>query len=198
MKMGLYKNKFKIESTRLKDWDYSTPSWYYVTICTKNMKQWFGEIKNNEMILNDIGKIVDTCWRETPIHYKNIDLDYFVIMPNHVHGIVILNTMETRINTMETRINTVETGIDAVETGIDAVETGHAPSLQSRSHILGNLIGSFKAAVSKWAHQNKFIDFQWQPRFYDHIIRNEKDLHRIRTYIKNNPLKWELDKYYKM
>ncbi|QQS38347.1 MAG: transposase [Ignavibacteriales bacterium] len=160
--MDLYKNKFRIASTRLKEWDYSTPSWYYVTICTKFMKHWFGEIKNDEMVLNDAGKIVETLWNTIPDHYKNVELDEFVIMPNHIHGIIILGS----------------------------VETGHAPSL------LGNVVGSFKSAVSKYLRGKMNLEFNWQPRFYDHIIRNENDLLRIRTYIKNNPLKWELDKYY--
>ena len=169
IRMKLFKNKFKIESSRLKDWDYSTPWWYYVTICTKNFKNWFGEIKNGEMILNDLGKQVEKCWLNISNHYPNIELDYYVIMPNHFHGILILNN----------------------------VETGHAPSLRKHKPTLGNVVGSFKSAVSKWSHNNIFDDFKWQPRFYDHIIRNENDLRMIRTYIQNNPTKWELDEYYK-
>lgn len=169
--MGLYKNKFRTETTRLREWDYSTPSWYYVTVCTKNMECWFGKVKGNEMILNSIGKMVDKFWTDIPAHYPNIEPDYYVIMPNHLHGIVIFN---------------------------DAVETGHAPSLRIKTTTLGNVIGSFKSAVSKWCRQNNKDYFHWQPRFYDHIIRNEKDLHRIRTYIHNNPIKWELDKYYNL
>jgi len=76
------------------------------------------------------------------------------------------------------------------------VETGHAPSLQKKQ-TLGNVIGSFKSAVAKYANENGLKSFSWQSRFYDHIIRNEKDLYRIRKYIQNNPLKWELDEYYK-
>jgi putative transposase len=106
------------------------------------------------VILNSTGKIVNKFWRDISKHYPNIELDYFAIMPNRLHGIIIFND------------------------------------------TLGNVIGSFKSAVSKWNHQNNNEYFQWQPRFYDHIIRNEKDLHRIRTYIQNNPLKWELDEYY--
>jgi REP element-mobilizing transposase RayT len=167
--MKLYKNKFRIESSRLKDWDYSIPWWYYVTICTKDMKCWFGEIKKGKMILNDLGKFVENTWKEIPEHYPAVELDYYVIMPNHFHGIIIINN----------------------------VETGHAPSLQIKRPTLGNIIGSFKSALTKWAHQNGYPHFKWQPRYYDHIIRNEKDLHRIRTYIQNNPLKWEIDEYYK-
>ncbi len=168
--MGIYKNTYRIESARLKEWDYSTPWWYYVTICTKDMKCWFREIKNNKMILNRLGETVYNFWMNIPSHYKKIDIDYFVIMPNHIYGIII----------------------------IYAVETGHAPSLQSTGPTLGNVIGSFKSAAAKWAHKNNFQSFSWQSRFYDHIIRNENDLFRIRNYIQNNPLKWELDECYGM
>ena len=166
--MDLYKNKFKIESARLKDWDYAAPGWYYVTICTKDMKCWFGEVKNGKMNLNEFGIIVKNIWNDIPKHYNAAELDYNVIMPNHVHGIIIIND----------------------------VETGHAPSLQMKRPTLGNIIGSFKSAVTKSAHQIGYPHFKWQARFYDHIIRNEKDLYRIRTYLQNNPLKWEVDEYY--
>ena len=132
------------------------------------MRCWFGKIRQGEMHLSKLGKQVDSFWFKISEHYPSVEIDYYVIMPNHFHGIIILNNY---------------------------VGTGHAPSLR-KEHNLGNIVGSFKSAVSKWAHQNDFSSFKWQTRFYDHIIRNEKDLHRIRTYIKNNPLKWEVDEYY--
>jgi len=88
-------------------------------------------------------------------------------MPNHIHGIIIIN----------------------------AVKTGHTPSLQP---TLGNVIGSFKSAVTRRAHQDSYPTFAWQTRLYDHVIRNEDDLFCIRNYIQNNPLKWELDEYYNL
>ena len=151
--MKLYKNKFRVETARLKDWDYSTSGWYYITVCTKDKTNWFGEIKSGKMILNNLGKIVEDTWN---------------VMPNHIHGIIIINS----------------------------VETGHAPSVQPAKHTLGNVIGSFKSAVSKVIRNIENKNFQWQPRFYDHIIRNENDLRRIRKYIELNPLRWELDEYY--
>ncbi len=168
--MNSNKNKPKRKLIRLHEFDYSTPWWYYVTICTKNMRCWFGNITNGQIKLNKLGKQVKSLWINIPDHYSSVETDYYVIMPNHFHGIIILN---------------------------NSVETGHAPSLR-KEHNLGNIVGSFKSAVSKWAHQSGHPSFQWQSRFNDHIIRNEKDLHRIRTYIKNNPLKWEIDEYYNM
>ncbi|MEO8398663.1 MAG: transposase [Ignavibacteriaceae bacterium] len=120
------------------------------------------------MILNEPGKIVEEIWNNIPKHYKQIELDDRVIMPNHFHGILIIND----------------------------VETGRAPSLQHTKYTLGNVIGSFKSAVTKEIRNIGFKDFHWRSRFYDHIIRNENDLHQIRKYIEMNPLKWELDEYY--
>jgi REP-associated tyrosine transposase len=163
----LYRNKYRTTSARLKDWDYSTPWWYYVTICTKDMRCWLGKVKNESVVHNKIGMIVKKYFEDIPVHFNFAETDYHIVMPNHVHGIIIINP---------------------------SVETGHAPSL--RKPTLGNIVGNFKSAVTRWSHKNDHPYFAWQPRFYDHIIRNEHDLYRIRKYIENNPLKWELDKYY--
>ena len=165
----LFKNKFNIDSTRLQTWDYSNPSWYYITINTKKHQECFGVIKNDKMVLNAVGRIAEKHWLEMPDHYPSVKLDYYVIMPNHIHGILILND----------------------------VETGHAPSLQSniiRKPSLGNVIGNFKSAVTKWCNKNGFSSFSWQSRFYDRIVRNEKELYQIRKYIAQNPLKWDVEK----
>ena len=171
--MPLYKNKFRIESSRLKDWDYSTPWWYYVTICTKDMQSLFGEIKRGKMIHTRIGKQAIECFKNIPQHFSSFEVDYFIVMPNHVHGIIIIN---------------------------DTVETRHGVSLQPKfgrptKHSLSVIVNHYKGAVTRFA-KKWGMSFKWQKGYYDHIIRNENDLRRIRTYIKNNPLKWELDEYY--
>ncbi len=162
--MTKFKNTYRIESTRLKDWDYSTPWWYYVTINTKNHHDYFGEIIDGKLILNPLGKIADLFWNEIPNHYKNAELDYYVIMPIHIHGIIIINyTAVTR----------------------------HASSPQ-KNLTLSDIIGSFKSAVTKRIHETGYQNFSWQPRFYDRIIRNGKELYNVRNYIEQNPIKWEL------
>lgn len=161
--MSKFKNTFRIESARLKEWDYSNPWWYYVTINTKNHKHHFGKVENEKMILNDLGNIAKKCWEDIPIHFPNVELDYFVIMPNHFHGIIIINPI---------------------------VET----SLQKKSITISSIIGSFKSVVTKTVREKGFNNFSWQPRFYDRIIRNEKELYNIRKYIEQNPLKWKLEK----
>lgn len=171
----LFRNEYRIETSRLKEWDYSTPWRYYVTICTKNFKDWFGEVKNGKMILNDLGRIVEEEWLKTKQVRTNVDLDYYVIMPNHFHGIPIIGGSEIA----------------------RSVETHRDASLRIVKNNLSDIIRGFKGTVTKQIHKLGFSDFQWQPRFYDHIIRNEDDLRRIRNYIQNNPLKWELDEYFK-
>ena len=89
--MEIFRDKYRTNTIRLKSWDYTTPWWYFVTICTKNHKEFFGDIENNKMILNEYGKVAEECWRQIVIHCKKVELDYFIIMPNHVHGIIIIN-----------------------------------------------------------------------------------------------------------
>lgn len=174
--MELYQNKYRIKSARLKDWDYSNPWWYYVTINTKNHIEFFGKITDGKMVLNELGQIAEQEWYRTKTIRNNVDLDYFVIMPNHIHGIIILNDVETR----------------------------RSESLLPKNHnsqfskpiknSLSVIINQYKGSVKRWANKNGYSSFVWQSRFYDRIIRNEKELYNIRKYIDKNPLKWEFEK----
>lgn len=198
-----FKNKYRIASTRLQNWDYGWSGAYFITICTQNRENYFGKIENGKMQLSQIGVIADILWYEIKNHAKNIKLGEFVVMPNHIHGILILNN----------DIN--------VDTNVDTnVETGHALSLppsppqpppsqspqspqtigQKRFQNIGkntvsSIIGSYKSAVTKHSHRLGY-DFKWQTRFYEHIIRNEKSFNRITSYIINNPINWKIDKFY--
>jgi len=188
MSDDLFKNKYRISSARLRGWDYSWNGYYFVTICVKGSECVFGNVENGETVLSRIGEIVNQCWQEIPRHFSFVQLDEFVIMPNHVHGIIIINN------------NVVET--------LHATSLRHAMSLhksnirdsKSFSNIspkqgsLSSVIRSFKSAVTKLVNNelpHQF--FAWQPRFYDRIIRDEKELWNVRNYIRNNPLKWEED-----
>src|SRR5450759_167870 len=97
--MTLYQNKFRVETTRLKNWNYASDGWYFITICTKGRENIFGIIEHGIMLLNQYGRIVEQCWFDLPNHYFNLILDAFVIMPNHLHGIMIIdNTRETIVS----------------------------------------------------------------------------------------------------
>jgi len=189
----LYKNKYKINSTRLKDWDYSSSAWYCVTICTKDRLEYFGKIENGQMYLSEIGKIVKNCWQKIPKHFSNTDLDFFVIMPNHIHGIVIINNEDNS----KTKIN-------------PPVETCHGMSLRSQlknfnrnenvrkfgkpvKNSLSIIINHFKGSLTRECNL-KNLPFKWQPSFYDSIIKSQKQLEDIRHYIYINPIKWDIDR----
>lgn len=153
---------------RLINYDYSNYGWYFVTICTQNMVHRFGKISNGKIILNDIGKIVNDAWFNIPNHYPNVELDEFIIMPNHIHGIIIINYK-------------------------NIVGDENFRPLQQHKTNLSNVIKGFKISVQKMCRNNNFISFKWQRSFYDRIIRNEKELYKIRKYIQQNPLKWDLN-----
>ncbi|MFH1645471.1 MAG: transposase [Candidatus Omnitrophota bacterium] len=161
-------NEFsKRKAVRFDGYDYSKPGYYYVTICTYNRERFFGHIKNGYMVLNDYGKIAKNVWLKIPNHFFNIGLDEYVIMPNHIHGIIIID---------------------------EFVGDGHArPDYRNKSN-LSVIIGSYKSAVSKQIHQLNEISFKWQRFFYDHIIRTDESLNKIREYIINNPINWANDK----
>src|SRR5450759_4782397 len=112
--MTLYQNKYRVETTRLQNWDYASDGWYYITICTKGRDNIFGIIEQGIMQLNDHGHIVEQCWFDLPNHYSNLILDAFVVMPDHVHGIMIIDN---------SRIVFVETGFKPVSTDTETTDT---------------------------------------------------------------------------
>ena len=177
--MSGYIQKYRIESARLKNWDYSTAWWYYVTINTKNHIQWFGKVNNKKMILSEIGKIVEQEWLNTPVVRNNVELDEFIVMPNHLHGIIILH--KSKLSNSRDVLQNVST------------KNEYFAELSPKSSTLSVIIRSFKGAVTRWCKKNGYSDFEWQARFYDRIIRNEIELNDIRYYIKQNPLNWEIE-----
>jgi putative transposase len=178
--MALFKYKYCIESARLKEWDYSRYGYYFVTICTKDKQHFFGDIVGDKMKLSEIGKIVAGEWRKTDSIRDYAKLDEWAIMPNHLHGIIIIQNE-----------NNVETpGHASLHREVPFGDTFKA-SLPKAN--LSHVIKEFKSASTWTIHRKGFTDFAWQSRFYDHIIRNEKELHEIRDYIVYNPLKWQFD-----
>ena len=223
--MEKYQNKYRIASTRAAWWNYGWNGAYFITICTRNREHIFGEIRNGEIILSNLGVIANVLWHEIPMHAPNVDLGDFIVMPNHIHGIVILNkpeskqlnnslgfdslknkensiNAETGIVNAETGIVNTETGIVNTETGIINAETGHALSLPGDNRFqnigkntISSIIGSYKSAVTK--HANRLgIENGWQTRFHDHIIRNDNEYQKISDYIVNNPNLWNEDRYF--
>jgi len=195
---------------RLKDYDYSQDGFYFVTICTKNREEFFGEIKDEEMILNEYGEIAKNCWLEIPDHFQNAEFDEFIIMPNHIHGIVIIaNDMDVGNADLrspqianannENIVNPSAVG-NAINENIgnpSAVRNADLRSLQQQrtKMYIPKIIHGIKSSVTRKMRE-KYNDFNfgWQKSYYDQIIRDEKSLDNIRQYIVDNPLKWDLDK----
>lgn len=176
--MTLYNNKYRVESARLKNWDYSNTGLYYVTICTNKMKKFFGEIINEVVHLSDEGKIINEEWKNNETKRKNVILDEYVIMPNHIHGILAIEKL---------------VGPTILETTHRVVSTEASGTIKPNS--LGSILGQFKSRCTSRIQEIN-PEFKWQDRFHDRIIRNEKELDNIRAYIYYNPMKWDKDEFY--
>lgn len=177
--MSLYKNKYRIESTRLEVWDYSKYGYYFVTICTKDKRIYFGNAVDENISLNNVGEKVKEIWLEIRNRFTDVELDEFVIMPNHLHGIIFIN----RDSVGRDSINRVSTKAPFIKNN---------PMYSELS--LSKIIRWFKGRTTYEIHHTlQFSDFAWQPRYYEHIIRNEKSLQKIREYIHFNPLQWAVD-----
>jgi len=192
-----YQNRYRIPSARLQSWDYGNNGFYFITICTAHRINFFGEIINHEMILNDIGHLAFHFWNEIPAHFPFVHLGNFVIMPNHIHGILIINKIA----------ETPNLGISAAPEpdGQTHVQT---PNLGISTNPGGESMGKWKpGTIGSIVNQYKRIctinarkinpGFGWQPRFHDHIIRNDQEFDRIEYYITNNPRQWNGDKFCK-
>lgn len=162
-------------SIRLKEYDYSQDGYYFVTICVKNMECLLGDVVGGKMVLSNIGEIVKEYWVEIPKHFNNVLLDVFVVMPNHVHGIVVIDDYGVVSNV-------------GARYGMPLQQFG-----MSISNSLPMIVNHFKSAVKRWCNKNNHEYFQWQRNYHERIIRNEKELYYKRRYIINNPLNWKLN-----
>jgi len=162
-------------SIRLKGYDYSQTGYYFVTICTRNREWVFSDVVDGKMKLSRIGQLVQIAWNDLLERFHNLELDEFAVMPNHVHGIIII-----------------------VEAGLALPNQGAASSAPTKdiSTRLGDVVRAFKSVSA--INVNRFLSRLgvplWQRNYYEHIIRNEESLNRVREYIETNPLRWELDR----
>lgn len=187
-----FRGKYRCESARLRGFDYSSPGSYFVTIDTKWMMCWFGDVVGGKMRLSEIGEIVTDEWQKTSVIRTTVTLDESQIMPNHFHGIVTIHETESAARSGQIPFVNwdramVVPGVKPVETTRRVVSTDK-PRLKPNS--LGSIIGQFKSACTKRIHAAGYTDFQWQERFWDRIVRDRDALERIRTYIRENPKKW--------
>jgi putative transposase len=238
-------------SLRLRGYDYAQAGAYFVTICTQNRVCLFGDVVAGEMRLNDSGRLVAQCWQDIPSRFPNAALDEFVVMPNHLHGIIVIVRAQFIAPHDRGAMNAGAMDSGAMDSGamdsgamgsgvtgsgvtgsgaINRAPTGgngasnvgaqfiapvgainHAPTggngasdvgaqfiapvgAINRAPTVGDMVRAFKAVATRMLRQAQYPSFAWQRNYYEHIIRSEDDLARIREYIANNPLQWALDR----
>ena len=197
--MSLYKNKYRVESTRLQNWNYGWNAKYFVTIVTKNRKHFFGEIENKKMILSEIGEIVCNEWLKTSDIRPdmNIKLDVFCIMPNHFHSIIEIGKNKYNKRDLKCDLNRRDAMHCVSTTNNTTNNTTNEPTKSKnkfgpQSKNLASIKRGIKSAVTIKARKIN-PNFGWQSRYYDHIIRNDGEYQRIKNYIINNPKNWKDD-----
>ena len=175
-------NKHHRQSIRLKEFDYRQNGAYFVTICSHNKECLFGNVMNEEMQLNDAGRMVQAVWNEISSHYPGIETDTFIVMPNHIHGIIVLA---------------------GVTPGVLIPDNSpiNDTTVQQQPLSLPDIVQRFKTMTIKQYsdgvkqfHWKPYCDRLWQRNYYEHIIRNHESLNVIREYIINNPMQWEFDR----
>jgi len=204
-----FQDIYRIPSARAEWWDYRNDATYFVTICTAGREHYFGEIldtvtivetltatsllKNTpkqEMQLSELGDIAHQNWMGISEHFPFIKLGAFVVMPNHIHGILVIDhSVDIKIH------NTVETmHASSLQSKSGSIKNEEMAAISPKRGSLSSVIRSYKSSVSKLCRQIH-SDFAWQSRFYDHIIRDSDEYWKIRHYILNNPANWGKDKY---
>jgi len=190
--MRFHPERHQRRSIRLKSYDYRQAGAYFVTICTQDRAFLFGQVVHDEMQLNDAGKMVYDVWNDLPAFYPGVQTDAFIVMPNHIHGIIILVGADPRVcPNADPRVCP-----NADTRACPGQPQGIAPTLG-----LPDVVHRFKTMTTRrYADGVKRLGWEpfrgrlWQRNYYEHIIRNEESLNRIREYILTNPMRWALDR----
>ena len=200
-----FRNKYRVPSARLQNWDYGSNGAYFITICTKEMQHFFGKVVDEKMILNLAGALAEEYWIEIVKQFPYIELGNYQIMPNHIHGILIIDksvaagaAVETRFiaSNFEDIANISETRLIASvpeEVGIGGFAGENNPML---ADTISRVIRWYKGKCT-FEMRKTNSNFGWHSRFHDHIIRNSESFERIQNYIEENPSRWEEDKFFK-
>ncbi|MBU1822305.1 MAG: transposase [Bacteroidetes bacterium] len=184
-----FRNKYRIPSARAQWWDYGWNGAYFITICTAHREHFFGEIVDGKMNLSPVGVMADIFWHEIRSHTQFVELGDFVVMPNHIHGILILDKPEIAVQTLP-----VET-LHATSLPQITTKNEQMAKISPKAESVSVILRSYKSAVTKHANRLGFEN-GWQTRFHDHIIRDDAEYQRIADYIANNPGNWRDDKFY--
>ena len=192
-------------SIRLRDYDYSLAGAYFVTICAIQRECLFGDVVDGRVVLNEMGNAAAECWQAIPGHFPNVELDTFVTMPNHVHGIIAINDVSP-VGAQHAAPGFSAPGFSAPVPGLHRPKTRaqHAAPLRGRGGLLsknvapgslGAIIRSFKSAATK--HINALRNTPgvpvWQRNYFERVIRDDREMDAVRRYIVDNPAKWNED-----
>ena len=178
-----FQNKYRIKSARATWHDYNGGI-YFITICTKNREHSFGEIETGIMQLSEIGKYASKNLQNINIHYPYAEIPLFVVMPNHIHAIVFID--------VDFRRDVARNVFTGSTNDANEIRNEKMVEIAKYQSLLCVTMRGFKSAITKFAHNNN-IDFVWQSRFHDCIIRNQNEMNRIADYIENNPVTWDSD-----
>ena len=232
----LFKGRLRVQSTRLQGWDYRSNGYYFVTICCRDRAPFLGDIIDGRVLLSKAGEIVTAEWKGIALRRRDVFLDEWVVMPNHVHGILVIardpgvetpqrigapgrlaedsrSTQSGRDEGMQRGVSVgrpefpdrgVETPLrigpsdrpaegrtSAQRTRDEEMQRGVSTASRLQAGSVGAIIGQFKSRSTKRVWQAGLRNFGWQPRFYDHIIRDDRSLDDIRQYVIDNPAMWD-------
>jgi len=170
-------------SIRWRGYDYRQPGWYFVTLCSQDRKHIFAAVQNQHIQLNHLGLLVQSCWLAIPEHFPEIQLDHFIVMPNHIHGIIV--------------IAGAKHGLSRLTTSAGSFRPCFAPT-GTTPGSLGAIVQNFKSVTTRKIHQlDGYHEMRvWQRNYYEHIIRVERELNTIRKYIIDNPARWVNDRFH--
>ncbi|MEQ8582643.1 MAG: transposase [Marinoscillum sp.] len=190
--METFNNKYRIASARAPWWDYGSNAAYFITICTHGRVHFFGEIASDQMILSEMGVHAQSCWYEIPNHFPFVQLGAFVVMPNHIHGIIIID----KPGVLNQESVETQNFASLPQRTSRQFQTPSLNKFGPQSQNLASIVRGYKIGVTK---NSKIInpDFKWQSRYHDHIIRDDAEYQRINDYIENNPANWNDDKFFK-
>jgi putative transposase len=160
-------------SLRIRGYDYSQGGVYFVTICTRDREYLFGEVVDGEMQLNNVGQMARGVWEELPERFSSVRLDAFIVMPNHVHGIIVV-------------------GAQFIAPQVVPLDRFRKGAI-NRAPTLGEIVRTYKTVSTREIRRIVNPGFAWQRNYYEHVVREEESLNRIRQYVADNPARWAFD-----
>ena len=185
-------------SIRLRGYDYAQAGAYFITICTHNRTHLFGTIAAGTVLTNAAGNAAADCWLQIPVHFPNVELDQWVIMPNHIHGILVITTpiegaFVAEAHTAATAQAQANAAAHLTSPETEKPRPPHRPRPSGTAGTIGSIVRGFKIGVTNWHRRQSIAAPIWQRNYWEHIVRAESQMQRIQNYIINNPAQWDTD-----